>query len=141
MTDLFMGALYGLLLMALIVAGWCLVWCFSEIARETWRSVRSVRPSFQRAVDVLWLTREEGEVWPRGYGLVSKYYRADGIARGTIVPFNLLVGWSLFAYWQTRFGWAAPPSWQDNRNAYTDGLDAGFQKGYDAGYELGANGG
>jgi len=141
-TDLFMGAMYGLLVMAVIVAGWCLCWAFSEVIRET---LRPVRPFFQgarrRLVDVLWIRREEGAVWPRGYGLVSKYYTPDGIARGTIVPFNLLVGWSLYAYWKTRFGWAPPPSWADNRAAFRAGQDVAFQKGYDAGYELGANGG
>ena len=137
MTDLFTGAMYGLLVMALIVAGWCVSWAFMEIVRETWRPFRSFRPSFRRVIDVLWIRREEGAEWPRGYGLVSKYYRGDGTARGTIVPFNLLVGWSLYVYWQTRFGWAPHPSWHDVQGAYADGRADAWKKAWDAGQEGG----
>ncbi len=87
-----------------------------------------------------WITREEGEEWPRGYGLVTRH-NVDGRARGTIIPFNLVIGWARNLYWKVRFGWAPPPSWQDNRNAYLTGLDVGYQSGYDAGYELGSHGG
>ena len=82
----------------------------------------------------LWITRSEGEIWPRGYGLVSRYYRADGTARGTIIPFNLLVGWSIYLYWKIRFGWAAPPSWHDVQAAYADAVERGYEKGWTAGH-------
>lgn len=82
----------------------------------------------------LWITREEGALWPRGYGLVSKYYSVDGRARGTILPFNLLVGWWKYCYWKARFGWVAPPSWADNRKAYFKGKEEGEAEGFTRGH-------
>lgn len=82
----------------------------------------------------VWITRDEGEIWPRGYGLVSKYYSPDGRARGTIIPLNLLVGWWKYCYWKTRFGWAAPPTWADTRKAYLQGREEGFEIGFTRGH-------
>lgn len=96
---------------------------------------------WQRVIDVFWISREEGSLWPRGYGVISRYYRGDGTARGTIIPFNLLIGWSLYLYWKVRFGWVAPASWHDVHRAYLQGKEAAWREAYDEGYRLGSSGG
>jgi len=86
----------------------------------------------RRIIDVLWITRGEGEEWPRGYGVAWRSMWSDGLSRGTIIPFNLLLGWLRWFYGQTRFGWAPPPTWQDHQNAYLHGREAGYEAGVDS---------
>ena len=96
------------------------------------------RPLIQAIGNRLWIKREEGEVWPRGYGIVSRNCHSDGFARGTIIPLNLLIGWVWYLYWKTRFGWAPPASWHDVRLAYADGRTEAWSEAWGAGYSKGA---
>jgi hypothetical protein len=88
-------------------------------------------------IDVLWITREEGALWPRGYGLVSRNLDFDGRSRGTIIPFNLLIGWARYLYWRTRFGWAPGPTWRDVHLARHESQADTWDKAWTAGQEGG----